>query len=275
MTEFWLNYVRMSGYYMLMQQFKRFCCRAYGLQTMSLFCQYIHLQCEYGARSELAMRFFPLVSIKPGRRRFPASLRTPHTGFSLVEMCIAIGVVAFAFAIIFGLLGVGLTSFRQTKNLGVTGQIAQQVFSEVENTPFNTLTNTTARSGGTVPTSVQYTHAMTVNSTSTGTLYFDEQGTELSSTTGIPAGAIYWVNIRVAYPTPILPYTAATVSSAPTGAAALNIDLATVMVQVAYNPGGSSLALDSTTSTEWTGFTQTGNIPVQIFNYQCLVPRNS
>ena len=197
--------------------------------------------------------------------RLKVALRS-RRGFSLVEVTMALGITAFSFSVIFGLLGVGLTSFRQSKAVGVSAQIAQQVFSQLQSIPFDTLvkgTNASAtpRSSAATLTTVQYANSMTVNGSTVSTLYFDELGNQLSSSTG----EVYTVNVRIAFPTPILP---STVSS---GSPVLNIDLATVMVQVALNPGNVTPPYDSSdaSSTKWLSPT------MQIINYQFFVTRNN
>ena len=186
-------------------------------------------------------------------------------GFSLVEVAMALGIMAFSFSVMFGLLGVGLTNFRQSKAVSVSAQIAQQVFSQMQSIPFDTLV-ATSRSSAATMTNVKYTNSMTVNGGSTvSKLYFDEMGNQLSTNNGVPpSGTVYTVNVRVAFPTPILPSTA----SSPT---VLNIDLATILVQVALNPNNAPVATDplDTSGTKW------ADLSKQIANYQFFVTRNN
>lgn len=55
-----------------------------------------------------------------------------RAGFSLVEVTIAIGIVAFAFISIIGMLPVGLSSFNDAIDSTVTSQISQRLFSEAQ-----------------------------------------------------------------------------------------------------------------------------------------------
>jgi prepilin-type N-terminal cleavage/methylation domain-containing protein len=190
-------------------------------------------------------------------------------GFSLVEVVIALAVISSAFLVVFGLLGVGLNSFHQSKAITVSSEIAQQVYSQLESIQFANLVGTNdglpSSRGATLANPPAPTHHTYFYSANGGTLinsplYFDEQGKELNT----PSGAVYWVNVDILYPTP-LTSTSTTVS---------NVDLATILVQVAYNPGAVMPAYDATTSAQWTGLTSTG-ATMQIANYQFYVNRNS
>ena len=189
----------------------------------------------------------PLFSglLRPG-----ASPRTSRAGFSLVEVAIAIGIMGGAFAVIIGLMTVALTSFHQSKNVSVSSLIAQQIFSQAQVMSFNTLTN-----GG----ATTYYQLPNPNTNIGGTIrYFDDQGNEMKGTAG---AFVYEVNVRVVTSTPFL-LTSGTIS---------NPSLATVTVQVAYNPGGLSL---TSANGLWTG-TTTGNVPIEIYTYNSLVAQGS
>ena len=130
----------------------------------------------------------------------------------------AIGVVAFAFVALFGLLPTGLTTFRQAIDTSVGSQIAQRVINEAQQTDFTTLTTTTGTSTGT-----SFTQPVR---------YFDDQGDQTSG----PNGAIYEVNTRIA-PATVLP--SGTSFSG----------MATVTVQIAHNP--ANLPINSGTTNLW------------------------
>lgn len=59
--------------------------------------------------------------------------------FSLVEVTLAIGILSFAFVAVFGMLPVGLQTFRDSSDKTVTTRIAQQLLAEVQQTPFNNI----------------------------------------------------------------------------------------------------------------------------------------
>lgn len=70
---------------------------------------------------------------------------TAPGGFSLVEVTLAIGIVAFAFVALLGLLPVGLTSFRSALDRSVRSQIVQSLTTQAQQTDFALLkANTTS-----------------------------------------------------------------------------------------------------------------------------------
>ena len=135
--------------------------------------------------------------------------------FSLIEVVLAIGVIAFAFIPMFGLLPVGLTTFRQSIENTVGSQIAQQLINQAQETDFTTLTLTANQETGN---------------------YFDEQGNLLSSVNGsasanpAPAGTVYTAEVTVTPQT-----------SLPNAIAAVSTNLATVSVRIAHNPANTPM----------------------------------
>lgn len=119
--------------------------------------------------------------------------------FSLVEVVLAIGIISFAFVAVFGLLPVGLHSFRQSIDNSLGSQIVQRLINEAQQTDYPALIATTS-----------------------SLRYFDDQGRE------VPAlkDSIYTAEVSVVAPT-TLPNT----TSPPTES------LATVIVKLANNPG--------------------------------------
>jgi len=141
----------------------------------------------------------------PVDRRLPfcsSRRRSLRGGFSLVEIVMAIGIVAFAFVTILGLIPTGLNTFRSAMDTSVSERIFRQVINEAQQTDFDTLV-------GTPPVTPRY---------------FDNQGNEVAAATT----AIYQVHTRIT-PSTVLP-------AAPAPSTA-NIYVATVTVQVAKNPG--------------------------------------
>ena len=148
-------------------------------------------------------------------------------GFSLVEVALAIGVVAFAFVAIFGLLPTGLSISRQAMEASVASQIAQRVINDAQQSDFAELLKDAA--------------GITISGTNqTGRKaerYFDDQGGELAATN--KSLAIYHVNTRIT-PATAMPKTGTSNID--------NVHLAVVTVQVANNPGNRQLALSSDSS---------------------------
>ena len=130
----------------------------------------------------------------------PVNTSANDDAFSLVEVVLAIGIVAFAFVAILGLLPVGMTTFRQAMDTATGSQIIQRVINEAQQTDFPTLIKEPRLER-----------------------YFDDQGNEVES---LPE-SIYTVEVRVAAITQ-LP-AESNLGESPS--------LATVMVKVVNNPG--------------------------------------
>src|SRR5436190_20884425 len=82
----------------------------------------------------------------------PGYFRVRSTsGFSLVEVVLAIGVVSFAFVTLFGLLPSGLTMFRKAMDISVGAQIFQKIVDDARQTDFSTLVDSTNTSTSTTP----------------------------------------------------------------------------------------------------------------------------
>ena len=79
-------------------------------------------------------------------------------GFSLVEVALALGIVAFAFVSLFGLLPVGLTTFRNAIDTTNESRIVQSFVSKVIATDFENLQS-----------KVDYSSTQEI-------VYFDEEG---------------------------------------------------------------------------------------------------
>lgn len=131
-----------------------------------------------------------------------------QAGFSLVEVTMAIGIVAFAFTSILGLVPIALNTFHNSVDMAVGSQIVQRVTNDSQQTDYDQLIAT--------PASVRY---------------FDDQGDEVAAAQ--KAKAIYHVNVCVVSST-VLP-----------GASGINQNLARITVQVANNPGGRPLGSGS------------------------------
>jgi uncharacterized protein (TIGR02598 family) len=166
----------------------------------------------------------------------PVGLR--RAGFSLVEVTLAIGVVAFAFVALFALLPGGMTTFRRTIELGVCSQIAQQVISDLQQTEFARLVGS-----GTVVSNGGQSFRWPAMGDSR-LRYFDEAGNEVLVSPEAarnpdqlsPAQKMkisYWVNARV-MPNAPMPGSKGKVRYAE--------DTALVTVQVAFNPSGQAIS---------------------------------
>jgi len=197
---------------------------------------------------KLGMR--AMIAAPGGTRRMHAQTLRAFAGvktqaaFSLVEVTLAIGIVAIGIIPIFGLIPTGLNTFHKAIDTSVGSQIAQRLINEAQQTDFTTLTG--ANSGRFVQTS----------SNSSTLRYFDEQGTELTGAS--TSSAIYRTQVVVVPNTP------------PPGTQASNVNLATVTVQVANNPRDAQLIPDGTTLL-WNPF-NSSNVPVA--TYYAIVANN-
>lgn len=196
----------------------------------------------------------PVILSAPPRPFRSASLRA--RAFSLVEVVLAVGVVAFAFVAIMGLLPAGMTQFRQAIDTSVCAQIAQRVIMEAQQTDFDILTDS---ANIVSPTAGQTFQAPTK---ANGALrYFDEQGNEIPATgSTAPTNTIYQVNTRIML-MPTLP-----------GSDTPSSSMTTVTVQVAFNPSTRVIPLYAASGTDPNRnlFNTTGlnGMPVKTYNAQ-------
>ncbi len=169
--------------------------------------------------------------------------KSKSAGFSLVEVALAIGIVAFAFVALLSLLPAGLTTFRRALDISICTQIAQRIVSEAQQADFDVLTdkeNLPASAPGR-----DYSFRMhRPGTTEVWVRYFDEQGNEIvpskppTLSTEESLRVIYAVNIRV-IPRVTLPTQKDGFPLARLAKEAGN--LALVTVQVARNPSGIEL----------------------------------
>jgi uncharacterized protein (TIGR02598 family) len=150
--------------------------------------------------------------IKP--LNFRRGLFGDANAFSLVEVTLALGIVAFSLVTLLGLMPMGLATFHKAVETSVSSQIVQQVVTDVEQTDFSQLT----------------TSATGV--TQLGLRYFDDQGNELPSATS--PGAIYQVNV-VVNTSPV--FSGGSSTAAPS--------LACLTIDIVTNPGNAALTYNT------------------------------
>ncbi|MCE9608782.1 MAG: Verru_Chthon cassette protein B [Chthoniobacter sp.] len=206
---------------------------------------------------------------EPSRIKVRYGMRSVATklaaGFSLVEVVLAIGVIAFAFVGIFALLPTGMSISRQAMDTSVGSQIAQRVINDALQSDFPELLKNAA--GATI--------SGTNETGRKAERYFDDQGSELPASS--KAQAIYHVNTRIT-PATAMPKTG-------TSSGGDNTNLAIVTVQVANNPGNRELALSTDPSNSqdkplrnlWTGAyasDRNNTKAVPCLTFPALVARN-
>lgn len=71
---------------------------------------------------------------------FPAPFSGQNrSGFSLVEVTMALGIISFALVALVGMLPIGLSNFRQAVETQTQAEIVQQIASEVQQANFSSL----------------------------------------------------------------------------------------------------------------------------------------
>jgi uncharacterized protein (TIGR02598 family) len=111
------------------------------------------------------------------RNELQANLR----GFSLVEVTLALGIVAFAFITLFALLPTGLRLVRESSDEGVAVNILTALAADLKN------------SDGVAP--ITQNHQIPIDRAGVGVAYFDESGRFLGNNSG--DSAIYKANWSV------------------------------------------------------------------------------
>jgi type II secretory pathway pseudopilin PulG len=221
---------------------------------------------------------------------FPGRPPQRQGGFSLVEVALAIAVIAFAFVALLSLLPAGLTTFRRALDISICTQIAQRIVADAQGADFDLVVdrdNLPASAEGS-----EFTfRAPTIDRP--GVRFFDEQGNEIvpkAGEGGIAEGwgdltpdeqlrVIYHVNVRIV-PRVNLPTDSGAGSvdgfTIPRGQGELG-SLALITVQIAHNPSGAVLKLNEADPDD-------ENIPdrnlwkpregVEMFTYSAYIARN-
>lgn len=124
----------------------------------------------------------PPLNTSPAR---PATMNHARSAnvraFSLVEVVIALGVIAFAFVPMVGMLPLGLDVSRQAIDTTVAAQIAQQLNTEAQQTDFSRLSEL-AEASLAAPA------------------YFDDQGNKVAASADAIYEAIYDIATTTALP---------------------------------------------------------------------------
>lgn len=158
--------------------------------------------------------------------------------FSLIEVTLAIGIVAFAFIPILGMLPTGLGVFRNAMNVSVSAQIAQRLVSEAQQSDFDAL----------VPYAGNSLAGVTLGGSEGKQFfalplrYFDDQGNEVAATN--PSKIVYTARVRGSLPGKIDPsvHKKEWFTSLPSTGRRFNPRDATILtVQVVNNPSNRDL----------------------------------
>ena len=208
----------------------------------------------------------------------------PHAsdnrGFSLIEVAIAVSILAVCLVALIGLLPAGMSNFRKAMDTTTTSQIAQRILHDMEQAEFDEVIDYDGlKNGGNLDSNGRpKTHFSfrapkigSANSGTKGLRYFDDQGVELVSSNGTTLSleqkrsAVYTVNIR------IIPRAEIPAKNNFGGA------VAQVTVQVARNPSSKDIPFVS-------GAPGDPNVPernlfqktsgIQIYTYHSLIGKN-
>jgi uncharacterized protein (TIGR02598 family) len=157
------------------------------------------------------------------------------SGFSLVEVMLALGVLAFTSVGLLGLVASGLGSFREAVDLSTGAQISQRVVGDVQQMDFDTL----------LAAGVEANADFFV----LPERCFDEQGSEVLPAPGAEARIIYRVRVRVARPGArnVVAQSKSGFTSLPGGSGASRFQLRDTVfltIQIANNPGNRVLERD-------------------------------
>lgn len=168
----------------------------------------------------------------------PSDRSLRRAGFTLVEVTLALGIVAFAFLALLALLPAGNVAFRRAIDLAVCGQIAQRVISDCQNADFDTLTdakpNQAFISGHTLRLDMRY---------------FDDQGREIIPTSPKHPNrdeikrAVYYVNTRILQTAPLPRNSSRTIREAvqTLGEVKPLNPMAQLTIQIVHNPNSLDL----------------------------------
>jgi uncharacterized protein (TIGR02598 family) len=190
-----------------------------------------------------------------------------RAGFSLVEVALALAIIAFGLVALMGLLPVGLAQFRDAMDTTIGAQIFQRVMGDVQQTDFDTLlASATERADG--------HYALPIR-------YFDDQGNEVKAqgTDGITAAdaerILYHVRVRGSEPgaADVSRHRNENLTSLPSerGKRFNPRDSTFVTVQVAKNPGSRAIPLDE----RWLWDARAAvRIGVPLRSYPAIVTRN-
>jgi uncharacterized protein (TIGR02598 family) len=200
-----------------------------------------------------------------------SSVVVRQRGFSLVEIALALAILAMALVALLGLLPSGMGNFRNTMDTTITSQIAQRILEEAEQTEFNELVDRShlpedSAGKSYCPERFSFRGPRVE---APGWRYFDEQGNEI-----VPKGSaaslsvrekrllVYQVNTRIR-PRAELP----TINES-------GGQVAQITVQIIRNPNLTDLALEEDSESPEYNLVKAGT-RLPVFTYSGLIGRNS
>jgi prepilin-type N-terminal cleavage/methylation domain-containing protein len=126
--------------------------------------------------------------------KYKRHLKSRAQGFSLVEVVIALSVVAITFIGLIGLLGSGVATEQTSTQQTIATNIAASILADLRSTPASG-TGVSTRYSLTLPTPVATMVAAPLSGVTPTTLYFDNNATYLSTGGTVPANAAFVAKI--------------------------------------------------------------------------------
>jgi uncharacterized protein (TIGR02598 family) len=136
----------------------------------------------------------------------PPPICHQHLAFSLIEVALAVGIVATGLLSTLGIMAVGLSSFQTATNRNIQAQITQRIFGDLKQTDFSRLSQMNGAA-----------------------YYFDDQGLAVTDTSNISAK-------RYAYSTRLTITNASPVTGLP-GSSSTSLATARVEITSTSTPG--------------------------------------
>ena len=132
---------------------------------------------------------------KSGKRA--RGLRVGASGFSLVEVVLALAIIAVTFIGLIGLLGLGVANDQTSSEQTVATNIAASILTDLRSTPIYSATGKSTRYGLTLPTTTAANSAKPLSGSTATTLYFDSTSTFIPPINpgSAPANAVYVSNV--------------------------------------------------------------------------------
>lgn len=206
----------------------------------------------------------PLLSFRPRAK----------AGFTLVEIAIAIGILAIALVALMGMLPGGLSNFRKAMDTSITAQIAQRILLDMQQADFDTVIDSQTSDKQDLSNLANFTFTAPKRG-SQQFRFFDEQGNELITTDGVTLSTtqkpalIYQVLIRIM---PLAPQPAN-----PTNSGIVSL----VTIQIARNPAYRPLPVFSSGASDPSisyrnlfDPTSSAVRSTQIYTYSALIGKN-
>ncbi|MEQ1853900.1 MAG: prepilin-type N-terminal cleavage/methylation domain-containing protein [Chthoniobacteraceae bacterium] len=200
----------------------------------------------------------------------PSSRHGKSRGFSLIEVAIAVSILAVALVALLGLFPAGMTNFRTAMDTSVTAQIAQRILHDMEQAEFSEVVDLINLPSDATSYCTPHFSFRAPTVRAPRLRYFDEQGKEVITQAEKPNEAekqviVYHVNTRI-IPRAELPTIGETASQ-----------VAQVTIQVARNPGNRDIPIN-------VGSDKDPNVPnrnlfksttgITIYTFSALIGKN-